>query len=179
MALFFWDLAFDFNATPTNGISPLQIGFVSIQPTMVNSPMTAPMPNDSLDFNLFNITNPPGGPYTILDAQITFNSADFGGANPAPFSTPTQVTVGDGSTVPANAVNGTVTIPIGSNAQSGSPGASAYFGPSSSFQRWFLAGPLQLSIAGRFQMGVSVTVQEGTTTKTFVVDPEMIVGGAE
>lgn len=188
MAQFFWDLAFDFNATtiglatPKGSTSsvyyPIQMGFVSIDPTKVTSPMTATLLNGILNFNLFNLTNPPGGPYTITNARIAFKAADVGGPNPAPFPTSTQVTLGNGTTATPEIDDGILTIPIGVAAKVEPKGGSTYFGPSSSFLCWSLVGSLPLSINGKFEMGALVTVQQGNEFKTFIGDPEMIVGGA-
>lgn len=184
---YFWDLGFDFNAVQNPpGTCYLQNGFVLIQQGTNNQPNDVPgtpvdlNPGDSINFNAFNVTNPLlTGTYSIQSGSITFTSAVTNQTAVSPFNNPNGTPM---TPIPFTALSG----PTGTGPSvicSGIQAPEAQAPDPATFPVY--AGPTGLTVQndGRFLMTITLTVQGptnnagGTTTLTFVVDPEMIVGG--
>lgn len=172
---FFWDLGFDMNAiTPLPfGQSFVQNGFVLIRPAdpegrLVNVPATPVnlSVGDSIGFNLFDVTA-SAGTRSIASGSITFRSAVTDQDTASPFE------------------DSTLTIPPGSTIGEGPRvifgGIQADQVPAENpptFPRF--SGPATQTVVneGRFLMHVTldITGDGGETVKSFLHDPEMVVG---
>jgi hypothetical protein len=158
-----WHLGFDINAAQSSdGTSYLQNGFV--QHTLGGSIFAAPVDlqvNDTIDFSLFNLTSLSSSnemnDFSIVGGTITFSAAQTNQVAASPFSV-TQ-------------------IPIEPRAATSITGPSLVF--DGEFQKWPLVDSRTIANNGRFLMTVALIVQgPDGPQRTFVVDPEMIVGGA-
>lgn len=173
MSTYHWDFGFDFNAvqTPNNNDDQLflQHGFVANQsPEVPATPVNLNV-DDVIGFNVFNVTDSSTGTYSITGGSIQFQNAVTGQAATSPFSVSM--------------------LSIPSQATSSGSDSSVIFSGIQSFQAQpdplvtfpTYDGPSSQTVInnGRFLMTVTLTVTgPDTTTKIFVVDPEMVVGGA-
>ncbi|HWM90990.1 MAG TPA: hypothetical protein VN493_09505 [Thermoanaerobaculia bacterium] len=183
---FFWDIGFDFNSVqnPRTGEDFLAIGLVLAQPNNADVPAT-PVGisiGDTIGFFAYDITSNPTGTSSITGGAITFtNAVPQSDSNNNTITSPFNNSTGDFLTsisIPAltNIGTGMSTIFSGIQAPQASTTNNA-----ATFTK-FSIGSMTVNNLGRFMMTVELTVQVpngngGTTTKTFFVDPEMIVGG--
>lgn len=153
--LFYWDLGFDFAAVQKkNTLSYLQNGLVlngaSAFPNKVNT-------GDTIIFNLFNLTSgaTQGDGTKIHHALLSFTHAVTGQTATTPFASATfQSEPGPSSTLAHSVIFG---------------------GPIKDFPRWTIATHA-VANTGSFLFTAAVVVQAGNAVRTFVVDPEMIIG---
>jgi hypothetical protein len=185
MATYFWDLGFDINAVQQgDGTSYLQHGFNNGNGPAIPVSLNA---GDTIQFNAFDVTNTNGqtSSFSITGGSIQFSNAEVNQlANSYPFNG-TTASLGNNTqeTVDIDPTAGTATIPISSFGQSTQQATSVFFsGPVRvvQFPMWNItssSSPLQIANNGRFLMKVTLTVQEtGGSPRSFVVDPEMVVG---
>jgi hypothetical protein len=175
---FVWDLGFDFNEVQkSDTLSYLQNGLVLIQSSDKGNVPATPVnlvQGDFVKFNAFNVTDPSTGDYEIAGGEITFKSASTTQAAASPFNNP------DGSFQ--------TKIQIAPQAPTTIKGASIIFGGTQApdaltpdqptFPKWPLVSPQTVANNGRFLMTAALIVKGPSgLPRTFVVDPEMIVGG--
>jgi|GEM_PF-2822097 len=169
MATYVWDLGFDFTDFQdpnNNNQSPLEMGFVTFAAPPGGAPGNSRnlQVNDIIQFNGFDLTPNAsvGDGTTIQGGTITFIDAHSG--------------------QPASPFGGSATISFLPNlGQSTALGPSAILGPTLSVQypRWWpVINPQTVTNEGHFLMTVSISAQQGGQTgiRTFVHDPEMVVG---
>jgi hypothetical protein len=163
MATYVWHLGFDFGAIrESDTTSYLQNGFVlhTAGGSMLAVPMNLQI-NDTIDFSLFNLTTLSSendmSDYSIVGGSITFSAAQANQGANSPFSSSH--------------------ISIASHAATGLIGQSLVF--DGNFQKWPLVDTETIINSGKFLMTIALIVQGPSgPQRTFVVDPEMIVGGA-
>lgn len=182
---YFWDFGFDFTAVqdpPSTGTSYLENGFVLINGLNNRNVPATPVNlsiGDVIFFNAFNTTNglQQGDTYSIISGSIDFSSAETNQGTASPFNIP-------GTSTPQATISMTPTVePPGSSIIfSGVQVPDAQNTNQPVFPCWNVAGPLTVGNNGRFLMNVSMVVQgppgaQGQINqRTFVVDPEMVVG---
>lgn len=183
MAAYFWDLGFDFNAVQNNGTSYLQNGFVllnaGIKSAATNVPATPVnlSANDTVSFNVFNVTSQPTGTFTVNSGNATFQNADSTtSATQSPFSGSTSFSIfPTGTTFPlSSTLSGPSVIFSGIQANNTSATQSTF--------PVYSGAQFTVENNGSFLMQATVVVTQtsasGTSQRTFTVDPEMIIGGA-
>jgi hypothetical protein len=168
---YMWDIGFDFNTTATVQINgktyfSLTDGFVSFSAPRgigANEEKTTLIAGvDRVGFNLFNRTNPVAGSYSISNPSISFRPKQASQAALSPLSD------SSGAFLQSMALSVT----------NEPPGPSAIFGMNQQFPVWFL-GYLPLANSGDYEFTILLDVSgPDGSTKSFAVDPEMIVGGA-
>jgi hypothetical protein len=185
---YYWDLGFDFNAVqdPPGGPSYLENGFVLGKQMTVTvagpgvSKSSAPATpvdlatGDTIVFNLFNTTTlqsgQQGSDFSINSGTISFSGAEVGQTIQSPFNA-------SGSTTPQATFNMNTSAPLlqgQSVVFDGIQAPDAATQPT--FPFWTVAGPLTVVNNGRFLMQVVVNITGPNGPRSFVVDPEMVVG---
>lgn len=167
---FVWDLGFDFNAIQASDTqSYLQSGLVRLSDGQLA--LQSLTIGELIRFNVYNVTSGATlSDYSISGAEITFTNALKGNeSNPCPFDSSAQVVTGGGF--------GRITIgPLGLTT---SKGQSTIFGPNLPLWSNLVGVDLPVKNKGKFLMTIALIVQGASgLPRTFVVDPEMIVGGA-
>lgn len=167
---FVWDLGFDFAAIQgSNTESYLPSGFVTLSG---GKPAAPRIPrNELIRFNVYNLSS--GATlegYSISGIDITFTNALKGQeGNPCPFDNLTPVVYGDGF----------ARIKRDSLGRAQGWGTSSMFGHNLPLWDGILGVDLPVKKDGKFLMTVALIVQGANVLpRTFVVDPEMIIGGA-
>jgi len=169
MATYTWDLGFDWNAVSKGGQYYLQNGFVQFPgsgaPPSPGTPVNL-QPGDTVTFFLYNLTPQAATPadYNVDSGSITFKAAEEGQTRDSPF---------DEATIP---------VPIGLSTNTS---WSTIFsgGTNQSFPQWPLGQysiVADASLPSYYLMSVSITITyyPDNSVKKFIVDPEMVVGGA-
>lgn len=181
MASYYWDLGFDFNAVQINGFSYLQNGFVLYDPVKsVGSPATPVnlATGDTINFSVFNLTNPrSAGTYSIAGGSITFQAAITQQASISPFNVS-----GDPSDTPCTWLSFPLKLnPDATEASAIFSGAQVSGQNPTTFPRYNYPVGLQVANIGFFLMSVRLQVlgpnsSGGFQQRTFIVDPEMVIG---
>ena len=162
MANYSWDLGFDLGAVQQTGQSYLETGFVALLTTghVVTAPVNLQV-GDIISFNAFNVSNSlisGAADWSISDGVITFSNGEIGQTTTSPFEDQSLF--------------------ISGMSAQGS-GASTVFsgGAETVFPVFPNAAASQTIVnAGKYLMTVTLNVQSGSEQRTFVVDPEMVVG---
>jgi hypothetical protein len=169
---YMWDVGFDYNSTITSPVGEdtfylLMYGFVSYESDPRGRRADEKSTHlkeriDQVGFNLFNCTNPEGGPYVISNVSIYFEPNAPGQDALSPFNDPAgkyqQIIQLDVQCVPR--------------------GGSAVFGLNNQYQVWCLSRGITPVNPGNYEFTITLDVQGPQGTKRFRRDPEMIVGGA-
>jgi hypothetical protein len=186
-----WDFGFDANAVQkSNTLSYLQNGFMRTfgDQSWIHTPVNLPG-GFTVQFQVFDVTHPDGSAsgYVPIGAQITFTSAEVGGAF-YPFQEILEIQLGNGTKTQLQVSVATATIKISpasfdySHTPVPKPGQSGHFGPGSqqTFPLWPIVPSLTLlndGTTGRFQFTVAVTVENAAgDQRTFVAESLMILG---
>lgn len=179
--LYFWVFGFDIDAVQRpNTLSFLQFGFSAINTINGNVPS---LPNllvkgNNLGFNLFDVSPRGTSGFQPISAKITFSNAQVDKTNSNPFG-PEPIPLTDGSTTTPRTAQGATVIQVdrAALAATATRSDSVIFGPN--LARWDILPPVPIADDGQFMLTVALVLQapDGTTRRTFVTDPEMIVGG--
>lgn len=165
MRSFAFDVGFDWNSTLSSSRHlPLFIGLVNITPAEHEPVGSGDIvyddfaEGDSFEFNLFNLTNGAVlADYSVTAGSVLFRAAPIDGQT-APTPTHQQPE------------------PVGSIGPAPQTGTSLIFRAGDPFPCWLNITGGTISNVGDFLFTVSVSVTgPDDVSKTFVVDPEMIV----
>lgn len=178
---YFWVFGFDVTAVQRpNTLSFLQFGFSAIDTKFGNLPSLPSLlqPGNTLGFNLFDVSQGGTSGFQPISAKITFSNAQVDGTGSNPFD-PEPIPLSDGSTTTPQTAQGTTVIQVdrAALAATATRSDSVIFGPD--LARWNILPPVGIANPGQFLLTVAVVFQapNSTTQRTFVTDPEMIVGG--